>query len=70
MREASKIIAAKEGRIFDHAWDTAYMAIDRLEGEFLYCGGHRGKNILEFGCSFGVAAICLAAAAKEMTAAL
>jgi len=50
-----------------HQWDTAYMAVGKEEGEFLYflANVSKAKNIVEFGCSFGISTIYLAAAAKN-----
>jgi len=44
-----------------------YLAVSREEGEFLYIFGKaiRARSIVEFGASFGVSSIYLAAAAKE-----
>ncbi len=45
----------------------AYIAISRKQGEFLYdlLVERQAKNIVEFGTSFGISTIYLAAAAKE-----
>lgn len=50
-----------------HHWGTAYMAVGKPEGEFLYfiANVSRAKHIVEFGCSFGISTIYLAAAAKN-----
>jgi predicted O-methyltransferase YrrM len=67
MRGAAKLIASQKGIPFNHAWDTAYMAIDEEVGRFLYflAVSAEAKNIVEFGCSFGVSTIYLAAAGKD-----
>jgi len=50
-----------------HKWATAYLAVGKVEGEFLYfiANVSGAKNIVEFGCSYGISTIYLAAAAKN-----
>ncbi|MBX2874927.1 MAG: class I SAM-dependent methyltransferase [Saprospiraceae bacterium] len=45
----------------------AYIAISKSQGEFLYdlLVEHQAKNIVEFGTSFGISTLYLAAAAKK-----
>lgn len=56
-----------ENRDTKLAQSTAYMAVTEEEGRFLYQLAQisKAKNIVEFGCSFGISTIYLAAAARE-----
>jgi predicted O-methyltransferase YrrM len=58
---------AKESATFERSWDTAYMAVNPEEGYFLnfLATVAASKNIGEFGCSFGISTIYLAAAARD-----
>lgn len=66
-RQGQKATSAEKGEAFDRSWDTAYMAITKEEGSFLYfiAKAVNARNIVEFGCSFGISTIYLAAAAKD-----
>ena len=57
----------KQGLPFDRAWSTAYLAVGADEGRFLnlLANVSKAKNIVEFGCSYGISTIYLAAAAKD-----
>ncbi|RDC55172.1 methyltransferase [Pedobacter chinensis] len=59
--------AAAVGKVYGHRWETAYLAVGKPEGEFLYfiANVSGAKNIVEFGCSFGISTIYLAAAARN-----
>ncbi len=50
-----------------HLWQTSYFAVDQEEGKLLYLLSSisKAKNIVEFGCSYGISSIYLAAAAKN-----
>ncbi|QJD96219.1 methyltransferase domain-containing protein [Mucilaginibacter robiniae] len=65
-RQAARQQAANQGKPFEHAWATAYMAVGAEEGRLLHLLARvaRSKNIVEFGCSYGISTIYLAAAAK------
>lgn len=65
-RSAAREQAAAQGKPFEHGWSTAYMAVGADEGRFLHfmATAAKSKNIVEFGCSFGISTIYLAAAAK------
>jgi len=58
---------ARESATFERSWDTAYMAVNPEEGYFLnFLATVAGsRNIVEFGCSFGISTIYLAAAARD-----
>ncbi|MBT31513.1 MAG: methyltransferase [Thalassobius sp.] len=49
------------------AKSTAYMAISKEVGEYLYflAKASKSKNLVEFGCSFGISTIYLASAAAD-----
>lgn len=66
-RQHQKTIAAEKGEPFRRGWDTAYMAVTEEEGDFLHfiAKAVKAKKIVEFGCSFGISTIYLAAAAKD-----
>ncbi|SUX48764.1 O-methyltransferase [Chryseobacterium indoltheticum] len=51
----------------DELRKTTFMSVGRDEGKFLYISAlsSRTKNIVEFGCSFGISTIYLAAAASQ-----
>lgn len=57
----------RESAAFERSWDTAYLAVNREEGNFLnfLATTAQAKNIVEFGCSFGISTIYLAAAAND-----
>lgn len=65
MRERDEALA----KGIDHhpSKKNAYMSVTAEEGKFLYFLADviRAQNIVEFGCSFGISAIYLAAAAKN-----
>lgn len=66
-RHGQRTAAAEKGEVFDRSWDTAYMAVTKEEGKFLYliAKAVNAVNIVEFGCSFGISTIYLAAAAND-----
>lgn len=70
-REMGKILKGLSKGIFrklqPEDMKDAYIAISRKQGEFLYdlLIEQQAKNIVEFGTSFGISTIYLAAAAKE-----
>lgn len=67
IRRQKRQQAAEKGEVFDHSWSTAYMAIDSDQGQFFYFLAtlQKARNIVEFGCSFGISTIYLAAAARD-----
>lgn len=62
-----KEAAAQSGEPFNRSWSTAYMAVTPNEGAFLHfmAKATKARKIVEFGCSFGISTIYLAAAAKD-----
>ncbi len=60
-------IAKETGQEMKHSWATAYSAVGVEEGNLLYflATALQAKKIVEFGCSFGISTIYLAAAAKN-----
>jgi len=65
---ADSIKRAEQRRKKDFSdWNTAYMAIDRDHGNFLYFLAtlQKAKSFVEFGCSYGISTIYLASAAKD-----
>ncbi|OUY09180.1 O-methyltransferase [Acinetobacter populi] len=67
LRSKERQIAKEKGQEIKHAWATAYSAVGAEEGHLLYflATASQAKNIVEFGCSFGISTIYLAAAAKN-----
>jgi predicted O-methyltransferase YrrM len=67
LRDQQRKAAAEHGTIFDHSWSSAYLAVSANEGRFLnfLAKVTKAKSIVEFGCSFGISTIYLAAAAKD-----
>jgi predicted O-methyltransferase YrrM len=67
--EADGVLRKKQKQSGDYERNkhTAYLAVDRTEGEFMnFLATLTGaKQIVEFGCSFGISTIYLAAAAKD-----
>lgn len=59
--------ATSRGESYKNDWSTAYLAIGTEEGKLLnFLAKIIGaKNIVEFGCSFGISTIYLAAAASD-----
>lgn len=66
-RQHRKTTAASSGETFDRGWDTAYLAVTEEQGRFLnfMARAVKARNMVEFGCSFGISTIYLAAAAKD-----
>lgn len=67
LRQELRAQAALRNENYKSDWTTAYLAVGPEEGEFLYflATVARAKNIVEFGCSFGISTIYLAAAARD-----
>lgn len=66
-RQKAKQKAAENGETIDHLRATSYMAISPEKGSFLYFLAtlQKAKHLVEFGCSFGISTIYLAAAARD-----
>ncbi|MCC9137548.1 O-methyltransferase [Pontibacter silvestris] len=66
-RSQQKQKAAEQGIAFNRSWATAYMAVSPEQGDFLHflVTVSKAKTIVEFGCSFGISTIYLAAAARD-----
>jgi len=65
---ADSIKRAEQRRKKDFSdWNTAYLAIDRDQGNFLYFLAtlQKAKSFVEFGCSYGISTIYLASAARD-----
>lgn len=67
LRQDLRQQAALRNESYKSDWTTAYLAVGHEEGAFLYflATVAKAKNIVEFGCSFGISTIYLAAAAKD-----
>lgn len=67
MADSIERARARETATSEPSRDTAYLAVSREEGNFLnfLATVAQSKNIVEFGCSFGISTIYLAAAAKD-----
>lgn len=67
LRKKEREIAKQTGLEITHSSKTAYLAINKEEGDLLYLLANiiKAKNIVEFGCSHGISTIYLAAAAKD-----
>lgn len=65
-RQAERQQAAAQGLPFAHGWATAYSAVSAEEGGFLQLLASLAgaRHLVEFGCSFGLSTIYLAAAAR------
>lgn len=66
-RMKAKEEATQKGIPFERNWANGYMSVSQNEGQFLYFLANtvKAKNIVEYGCSFGISTIYLAAAAKN-----
>lgn len=65
-RQEARQLAAAQGQPFAHGWATAYSAVSAEEGRFLHLLAlvAEAQHVVEFGCSFGISTIYLAAAAR------